>query len=180
MDGNPAETPCDGADMRRRLDWPDAQLLGECAVHAYKASGPGGQHRNKVSSAIRLQHGPSGLTAHADESRSQHANKAAALKRLREKIAISFRVPLPADVAWPENVHVVDRRLRVAASNPSLPHVLALCLDALAAAEGRPAGAGEKLGVSSSSLTRCLAAHPAALAEANRIRAAHGHGPLRT
>ena len=56
------------------------QLLAQCEVDTYRASGPGGQKRNKTSSAVRLRHLPSGLLVIAEESRSQHENKAKALK----------------------------------------------------------------------------------------------------
>jgi protein subunit release factor B len=50
----------------------DDELLRQCAVDTYRASGPGGQKRNKTSSAVRLRHLPSGLSVIAEESRSQH------------------------------------------------------------------------------------------------------------
>ena len=74
----------------------DAQLLAQCEAAAYKASGPGGQHRNKVSSAIRLHHGPTGLTAICNDSWNQHENKRVALGRLRGKIACQVRRPVEA------------------------------------------------------------------------------------
>jgi protein subunit release factor B len=58
----------------------DDQLLAQCEVDTYRASGPGGQKRNKTSSAVRLRHPPSGLLVIAEESRSQHENKAKALR----------------------------------------------------------------------------------------------------
>lgn len=51
-----------------------------------RASGPGGQHVNKVNSAIRVTHLPTGLTAMAQEERSQHMNKKLALTRLHVRI----------------------------------------------------------------------------------------------
>jgi hypothetical protein len=69
----------------------DAALLRQCEVHTYKSSGPGGQHRNKVSSAVRLVHEPTRISAHGDDSRSQHENKRLALKRLRMNIAMHLR-----------------------------------------------------------------------------------------
>jgi peptide chain release factor len=53
-------------------------------VERMRASGPGGQHVNKTESAVRLTHIPSGLSAVAQEERSQHLNKSLALVRLRE------------------------------------------------------------------------------------------------
>jgi len=47
-----------------------------------RASGPGGQHVNKVSTAVTIQHVPSGLAVTASDSRSQSVNRALALSRL--------------------------------------------------------------------------------------------------
>ena len=77
------------ASDRSRKHWShltDEQLLAQCEVDTYRASGPGGQKRNKTSSAVRLRHLPSGLLVIAEESRSQHKNKAKALKILRARI----------------------------------------------------------------------------------------------
>src|SRR6516162_9727793 len=69
----------------------DAQLLAQCAVDTYRASGPGGQKRNKTSSAVRIRHLPSGLIVIAEESRSQHENRARALRRLRQALYLQVR-----------------------------------------------------------------------------------------
>ncbi len=53
---------------------------------AIRSSGPGGQHVNKVSSAIRATHTKTGIQVLAMDSRSQHQNKKIALKRLQEKV----------------------------------------------------------------------------------------------
>src|SRR5216683_4393288 len=82
----------------------DAQLLDQCSVDTYRASGPGGQKRNKTSSAVRLRHGPSGLLVIAEESRSQHENKAKALRRLRQALFLKLRDELPADMRAPERL----------------------------------------------------------------------------
>lgn len=55
-------------------------------IEAFKATGPGGQHRNKVESAIRIKHIPSGIITTASSSRSQHDNRKTALKQLKIKL----------------------------------------------------------------------------------------------
>src|SRR5439155_2616668 len=72
-------------------DLSDAQLLAQSEVDTYRASGPGGQKRNKTSSAVRLRHPASGLIVIAEESRSQHENRAKALKRLRQALYLKIR-----------------------------------------------------------------------------------------
>src|SRR5947199_2742806 len=81
----------------------DAQLLAQCEVDTYRASGPGGQKRNKTSSAVRIRHLPSGLSVIAEESRSQHENRVRALRRLREAFFLKVRDALaPAELAGRE------------------------------------------------------------------------------
>src|SRR5205809_7854438 len=77
----------------------DPQLLAQCAVDTYRASGPGGQKRNKTSSAVRLRHLPTGLIVIAEESRSQHENRVRALKRMRQAFYLKIRDELgPGDL----------------------------------------------------------------------------------
>jgi hypothetical protein len=75
----------------------DPALLAQCQVDRLRGSGPGGQKRNKTESSVRLRHLASGLSALAGESRSQHENKARALRRLRERIAFDLREPIDLD-----------------------------------------------------------------------------------
>src|SRR5579862_2785507 len=88
-----------------RAEWTvlsDERLLAQCAVDTYRASGPGGQKRNKTSSAVRLRHPPSGLMVIAEESRSQHENRARALRRLRQALYLKIREE-PASPELPRN-----------------------------------------------------------------------------
>lgn len=62
------------------------ELERDCDVSFFRASGPGGQHRNKVETGVRLLHRPTGEIASATEERSQSRNRQAALERLREKL----------------------------------------------------------------------------------------------
>ena len=58
----------------------------EIQFQAIRSSGPGGQHVNKVSSAIRAKHLPTGIQVLVSDSRSQHQNKKIALQRLQAKL----------------------------------------------------------------------------------------------
>nr|MBA3241210.1 peptide chain release factor-like protein [Acidobacteriota bacterium] len=64
----------------------DEDLLRECEVDTFRASGPGGQHVNKTESAVRLTHLTSGVVVTSREERSQHRNKSVALRKLRERV----------------------------------------------------------------------------------------------
>src|SRR5947209_17483010 len=80
----------------------DPQLLAQCAVDTYRASGPGGRKGNKTRSAVRIRHPPSGLIVIAEESRSQHENRARALRRLRQALFLKVREELAAGARTPE------------------------------------------------------------------------------
>jgi protein subunit release factor B len=63
-----------------------ASLERDSDLEFFVASGPGGQHRNKVETGVRLVHRPSGITVTATERRSQAANRDMAFERLAKRL----------------------------------------------------------------------------------------------
>ena len=61
-------------------------LERDCDLEFFVAGGPGGQHRNKVETGVRLKHRPTGAVVTATERRSQSANREAAYERMAEKL----------------------------------------------------------------------------------------------
>jgi len=163
------------------------QLLAQCDVDTYRASGPGGQKRNKTSSAVRLRHPPTGLLVIAEESRSQHENKARALDRLGRALYLHLRDELPPDLtpevvaALPGYAAARDRagKLSLGRKDPRFWPAVGVVLDVLAATAARVADAAALLGVSTGHLVDFLQIDPKVWQEANRLRAAAGQKPLR-
>ena len=77
----PAAPPARREAARRALCLDAAALLAQCDESFFVASGPGGQHRNKTESGVRLTHPATELSVTATERRSQHQNRGVALER---------------------------------------------------------------------------------------------------
>lgn len=167
---------------RHWLDLDLSKLLLDCEVDLYRASGPGGQKRNKTSSAVRLRHGPTGLIVTAVESRSQHENRARAAERLRRAIALTQRNPV--DSAEPPPAFYAaalqrDPSLHVNRKHGDYCHVVQHVLDVLCASRAAVADAAAQLTISTGQLIRFLAEDPDVWEHANRLRREFGHPQLR-
>lgn len=157
------------------------ELLKSCEARRFRASGPGGQHRNKVETAVELIHRLTGITGRATERRSQEANRLAAVFRLRVELALKVRIELSAD-APPSAVWRSRARGGKLAINPGhddFPVLLAEALDHLAAYEHDHTAAAERLGVSPSQLLKLLRHDPRGLLALNAARASLGLSALK-
>jgi len=76
-------------------------LERDCDLEFFVAGGPGGQHRNKVETGVRLTHRPTGVVVTATERRSQSANREAAYGRMAEKLEILQRPRKPRKATKP-------------------------------------------------------------------------------
>ena len=159
----------------------EAELLRQCSIDTYRASGPGGQHRNKTDSAVRISHQPTGITAAASERREQPVNKRVALKRLRVNLALEVRgyhdiLNEPTDL-W--RSRAVGGRIAVNPKHADFPALLAELLDVLEQKNWEPRRAGLLLDVSTSQIIKLLKTEPRALAMVNDKRKAAGRHPLK-
>jgi hypothetical protein len=159
---------------------PPERILADCQTRQLRRGGPGGQHRNKVETAVRLVHRPTGVDAEASERRSQAENRARALFRLRLNLALHVRHPAGADYrpssVWQSRCQA--GRVCLSPTHHDFPTMLAEALDVL---EGRaldPRAAAETLGCTTSQLIRLLKREPRAVHQLNQKRQEQGLRPL--
>jgi hypothetical protein len=159
----------------------DEEFLRDCRVEAFRGGGPGGQHRNKTSTAVRLIHQPTGLSATAGESRSQQQNRAAALRRLRHRVVLESRQPIALEnfspPPWFQNP-LAPLRLKVSIKNERYLSVMGLVLDVLSAADWSISTAAKTLGISTGNLIQFLRGDPKLWPHVNQKRTAAGLRPL--
>jgi len=161
---------------------PPEELLRQCAETRTRRGGPGGQHRNKVETAVVLLHSPTGISAEAAERRSQEENRRMALKRLRLRLALQW---LPQTATGPHEPSPLwlsrakAGRLAIALEHDDYPALVAEALQALEAGAFDVAAAAASLHVSTSQLLKLFRRVPAAWVQLNRLRLARGLPPLR-
>ncbi len=158
---------------------PPDDLLRDCDETRTRRSGPGGQHRNKVETAVILRHRVSGVSAEASERRSQADNRRMALFRLRLRLALVHREAPPAEPSPLWQSRRRDGRLLISLDHDDYPALVAEALDRIVAAGLDMPAAAAALGVSPSQLVRLLEKEPAALGALNRFRGTAGLKPLR-
>ena len=156
------------------------EFLAQCDVTPTRGSGPGGQRRNKVETAVRMVHRPSGIAVTASERRSSQQNRRVALLRLRVKVALEVRCaagrPYHPSPMWLRRCG--GGAVSVNPSHDDFPAMLAEALDVIAACTMDVSAASESLSCTSSQLVKLLKLQPAALALVNQRRGQQGLHPM--
>lgn len=165
--------------VRHPADLPDEVLYRECETRRLRRSGPGGQNRNKVETAVVLTHPPTGLRAEANERRSQAENQENALFRLRLLLALEVRRPADGCPTSLWRSRLRGERIEVNPAHSDFPSLLAEALDVLSDSDHDPRHASERLGCSPTQLVKFLKSEPRALAAVNALRRDSGQHPLR-
>ncbi len=159
---------------------PPEQLLADCELRQLRRSGPGGQHRNKVETAVVLRHRPTGVKAEANERRSQAQNRSVAIFRLRMNLALEVRCRRAAEQTpsplWQSRCR--GGRIGMNASHDDFPVVLAETLDVIAGCEADVKAAASTLQCTASQLLKLLKKDPRAMALVNRWRRERDLHPL--
>jgi len=157
-----------------RLSEPD--LMENCLVRRTRHTGPGGQHRNKVETAIEIVHQPTGIVAFAGERRSQEANRQVAVFRLRVLLAIRVRTVTSTEVhpsiLWKSRCR--SQKIQCSEHHVDFPAMLAEAMDAVDAKEYDVRRAAAALGCSMTQLIRFIAKDSEAWGAFNAERVSRG------
>jgi hypothetical protein len=160
---------------------PEAELLQDCRVRFGRASGPGGQHRNKVETAVRITHLPSGIEAAAGETRSQASNRKVALSRLRVKLAleipVSWEEEEPPSLLWQARCR--NGRIVCNPAHNEAPALLAESWAWLCREQFDFSAAARRLNCTASQLLKFLGHFSAACERIQQQRRASGLAPLK-
>ena len=164
--------------------WSEEQLLAQCRLTFSRASGPGGQNRNKVETSVQIVFLPTNVIAAASERRTQNENRKVAIQRLRCKLAVEFRCAsadspkegFKASEVWLNDCR--NGRIDIAESNTDWPIILAEMIESLRIVDWNIGQAAQHFGTSSSQLVKLLKRHSPAFLLLNAERKSRGQRPM--
>jgi hypothetical protein len=146
------------------------ELESQCDISFRRASGPGGQNRNKVETAVLFVHRDTQVRGQASEARTQAVNRREALHRLRLELAIQLRTEPSHEGLALLHKYIQNARINVGIKNWDWSMALAEVLNRLAAREWQLSIVAAELGVSPSQIIKLLGKHPPAMLLLNEAR----------
>jgi RF-1 domain len=152
------------SNTAKRNEWlksDDDKMICNCRFEPFKASGTGGQKRNKTSSAVRLTHLPTAIVVTDCSGRSQHKNRHSAIKKLRMQLALELRCK-----------PVVPEQLDISLKNPAYAVFVAQIIDIFYSFDYELKKTAEFICISSSKLVKIIQRDPQLWQYINQCRQA--------
>ncbi len=159
--------------------WSEQHLVEACSSRRQRRSGPGGQHRNKVETAVVYEFADSAITGSASEQRSQEANRKVALFRLRVNLALQLRCQPRSECSALWRSRLRQGRVQVNPGHADFPALLSEVLDHVLADQGDLQQSAETLLCTKTQLFKFLKLDPRAAKLVNDTRESCGMKKLR-
>lgn len=152
--------------------WPVEQLLKRCEIKRLRRGGPGGQHRNKVETAVIVHDLVSGQSGEGNERRSQEANRQVAIFRLRVHLALHVIEEIDLSTTPSElwRSRLRSGKVSINPTHEDFPAMLAEAITVLHTESWDASAAAQRLGCSTNQLVKLLKIEAASFALLNRRR----------